>query len=70
MIHLFQMVTTNEGNSFISIDFYKENLKTADVIVLTTNHSVFNIEFIQQHAGLIVDMRNMIRESKEKVYKL
>jgi UDP-N-acetyl-D-glucosamine dehydrogenase len=40
------------------------------VVVLTNNHSVFDVEFIQQHARLIVDMRNMIKEPDENVYKL
>jgi len=45
-------------------------LADADVVILTTNHSAFDAEFIQQHAKLIVDMRNMIPEANENVYKL
>lgn len=47
-----------------------EALEQSDVVVLTTNHSAFDVNFIQQHANLIVDLRNMIKESSEKVYKL
>ena len=43
---------------------------SADVVVLTTNHSAFDVDFIQQHAKLIVDMRNMVKGAGEKVYKL
>ncbi len=63
-------VTTPEGSKLNSIELTAENLQKADVVVLTTNHSVFDVEFIQQHAKLIVDMRNMIKEGSENVYKL
>jgi UDP-N-acetyl-D-glucosamine dehydrogenase len=53
-----------------SIDLTPEALKNADCVVITTNHAAFNVEFIQQHARLIVDMRNMVREKDGKVYKL
>jgi UDP-N-acetyl-D-glucosamine dehydrogenase len=38
--------------------------------VLTTNHSAFDVEFVKKYARLIVDMRNMVKEASEKVYKL
>jgi UDP-N-acetyl-D-glucosamine dehydrogenase len=41
-----------------------------DVVVLTTNHSAFDVDYIQEHAELVVDMRNMIKEAGDKVYKL
>ncbi len=47
-----------------------QTLQDADVVVLTTNHDVFDIEFIKEHSRLIVDLRNMIKESSENVYKL
>ena len=47
-----------------------ETLQNADCVVLTTNHDAFNIEFIKEHSKLIVDMRNMVKEASEKVYKL
>ncbi len=63
-------VRTNEGISYTSVELSAKTLADADVVVLTTNHSAFDVEFIQQHAKMIVDMRNMIKESSEKVYKL
>ncbi|MDD2300179.1 MAG: nucleotide sugar dehydrogenase [Fermentimonas sp.] len=47
-----------------------EALAYAEVVVLTTNQSAFDVDFIQQHAKLIVDMRNMVKEASDKVYKL
>lgn len=63
-------VQTHNCASLKSIELTAKTLAEADVVVLTTNHSAFDVEFIQQHARLIVDMRNMIAEKSEKVYKL
>jgi UDP-N-acetyl-D-glucosamine dehydrogenase len=63
-------VTTNEGRTYTSVDLSAEILAHADVIVLTTNHKDLDLDFIQKHAQLIVDMRNMIKESGGKVVKL
>jgi UDP-N-acetyl-D-glucosamine dehydrogenase len=64
------MVKTNAGNNLESIELNEETLKGADCVVLTTNHTAFDVELIQLHAKLIVDMRNMVKESSEIVYKL
>ena len=63
-------VKTNNGNKLQSIELNKQNLNNADCVVLTTNHEAFDIEFIKEHAGLIVDMRNMVKEASDTVYKL
>lgn len=63
-------VKSNEGRLFNSEEFSIEILARADVVVLTTNHKDFDIQFIQKHAKLIVDLRNMIKEGSEKVTKL
>jgi UDP-N-acetyl-D-mannosaminuronate dehydrogenase len=76
-VHVFAVKTTRcnraaaeEGNTFKSADLSAKTLAEADVVVLTTNHSAFDINFIKENARLIVDMRNMIKENSEKVYKL
>lgn len=63
-------VTTHHGYNYHSVSLTAETLKEADVVVLTTNHNAFDVEFIQQHAQMIVDLRNMVKEDGEKVYKL
>lgn len=63
-------VETQQGLSLDSIQLTSESLQDADVIVLTTNHKVFDVEFIQKNAELIVDLRNMVKEADEKTYKL
>lgn len=60
----------HDGSISTSAELTEETLKQADCVVLTTNHDAFDVQFIQQHARLIVDLRNMIKVSDEKVYKL
>ena len=63
-------VKTNEGRKLNSVELTEELVKSADVVVLTTNHKVLDIDFIKQHSKLVVDLRNMIAEKSEKVFKL
>lgn len=63
-------VKTQEGNIYKSAALTEKKLQQSDCLVLTTNHGAFDVSFIQKHAKMIVDMRNMIRENSEKVYKL
>ena len=63
-------VKTNGGLKLHSTELSAETLAQADCVVLTTNHDAFDLEFIQKYAGLIVDMRNMVKAAGEKVYKL
>lgn len=60
----------SNGLKLNSVDLTAEALAESDVVVLTTNHSAFDVEFIQEHAQMVVDMRNMIKEAGDKVYKL
>jgi len=63
-------VETHYSASLQSIELTADALQNADCVVLTTNHKAFDVEFIQQHAKLIVDLRNMVKEAGENVYKL
>jgi UDP-N-acetyl-D-glucosamine dehydrogenase len=63
-------VKTHGGCELFSVELTSGVLAQADCVVLTTNHDAFDVAFIRQHARLIVDLRNMIRERSEKVYKL
>ena len=65
-----ESVQTPHGVSHKGVALTAETLNDADCVVLTTNHNVFDIKFIKEHSGLIVDMRNMIKEASDKVYKL
>lgn len=63
-------IKTHKGISYQSVALTPEKLRQVDCVVLTTNHKVFDMEMIQKHARLIVDMRNMVEEQAENVFKL
>jgi len=63
-------VITPNGKALKSVELSTELLKEHDLIVTTTNHSVYNSAFITENAKLIVDLRNMIEKNTEKVFKL
>lgn len=41
-----------------SVEFSAENLKQYDGVIISTNHSVYDITFIVEHSALVVDTRN------------
>lgn len=63
-------VKTNEGRNYNSLDLSSETLSNADCIVLTTNHKNINVDFVKEHSKLIVDLRNMVIDRSENVFKL
>ena len=63
-------IKTHKGISHQSVALTPEKLQQVDCVVLTTNHKVFDMEMIQKHARLIVDMRNMMKENGKSVFKL
>lgn len=62
-------IETPDGNVLSSVLMIKENLSKYDVVVITTNHSMYNSDVILENSNLIVDLRNMIPPN-DKVYKL
>lgn len=63
-------IKTSEDMLFNSIELTDEALQHADCVVLTTNHDVFNPVIVIEHASLIVDLRNVIKNTSEKTFKL
>lgn len=55
---------------FESVLLTKEILSNVDCVVITTNHSNFDIEFILKNSKLIVDLRNAVKVVSEDIYKL
>jgi len=41
-----------------------ELLASVDAVVVTTDHSSVDYEFVTEHASIVVDPRNAIRETK------
>lgn len=65
-----ETVQTPEGRTFTRLEYSAETLAAADCVVITTNHSDFEADFITSNSRLVVDMRNVIPNASEKVYKL
>jgi UDP-N-acetyl-D-glucosamine dehydrogenase len=63
-------IITTGGHSLQSVQLTEHQLQQADCVVITTNHSAFNPEFIEKHSKLVVDLKNLIKQPSEKVYKL
>lgn len=63
-------ICTEEKVRLTSTELNVKVLQKADCVVITTNHSEFEASFIEEHSNLVVDLRNVIKEASEKVYKL
>ncbi|WP_039766524.1 nucleotide sugar dehydrogenase [Caldicellulosiruptor sp. F32] len=62
---------TYKGKQYTSVDFTAETLGQYDIVVITTDHSKYDYQFIVDNAKLIFDTRNATKGIKsEKVYKL
>ena len=65
-------VTVNDKN-FKNTPLDDKTIESADCVVITTNHSCFNTDYIVNHSKLIVDTRNAVKNvsiETDKVFKL
>lgn len=61
-----------KGKKYYSVD-WKEAIDESDIVVITTNHSIYDYEEIVSKAKVVYDTRNATKEVKnnrEKIYKL
>ncbi len=59
------------GSKFKSVPLTTEALKTADCVVILTDHKCFDYDFIFEHSRLILDARNAIkRRGSKKLFTL
>lgn len=65
-----EAVETSPGEKYRSLELTAGLLQQADCVIITTNHSVFDISWIVEHANLVVDLRNAVDRKSDKVYKL
>lgn len=55
-----------------SVNLTPENISNYDCVLVSTDHSVYDFEFIVKHAQLVVDTRNAtvkVKENREKIVK-
>jgi UDP-N-acetyl-D-glucosamine dehydrogenase len=52
-----------------SVDLTAANISQYDVVLIATDHDVFDYELLRKHAKLIVDSRGVYRESYPNVVR-
>ena len=52
----------NHDLSMRSIDINKKKIKNFDVVIIVTDHDVFNYEFFRIHSKLLVDTRGIFKK--------
>lgn len=55
------------GKVYISIDLTEEALRNFDMVIITTDHSNVDYEFVVNHAPVVFDTRNATQKLKNKV---
>jgi len=53
-----------------SIELTKENLMKYDIVMIITDHSVYDPDFIAKNSKLVIDTRNLIKKSYPNVFKV
>ncbi|MFX0548038.1 nucleotide sugar dehydrogenase [Hathewaya histolytica] len=60
------------GKEYVSVD-YKEVIKEADLVIITTDHTDYDYEFVVENAKILYDTRNATKNvvnNREKINKL
>ncbi len=63
-------IHTEHEIEFESVTLSEAMIRSMDAIVFTTNHSIFDEEWIVDRAKIVVDLRNAVKFKSDKVYKL
>jgi UDP-N-acetyl-D-glucosamine dehydrogenase len=61
------------GHEFTGVALTQQELEASDAVVIITDHSTVDYQFVLDHAGLVIDARNMttkLRQSKARVVPL
>jgi UDP-N-acetyl-D-glucosamine dehydrogenase len=52
-----------------SVELTEQNLKKYDVVIIITDHSVYDPDFIAENSNLVIDTRNLIKKNYPNVFK-
>lgn len=55
-----------KGVSYQSVELTPEVLSTSDLVILTTMHTIYDYELIQQHAQMIFDTKNAFKQVQNR----
>ena len=67
------VIKMESGDDMKAVPLNEQALKTADCVVIVTDHSNFNYQWVADMASMIVDTRNATKNvigNKEKIFKL
>jgi len=67
-LHVPEMLIDN--TKITSVRLTSKELKKYDAVVILTDHSAYNYDFIIKNSQLIIDTRNAIKKKNKKVIKL
>lgn len=56
----------NRGKEYMSVDLTKDNLKAADIVIITTMHTVYDYQLIADNARMIFDTKNATKGLKQR----
>jgi UDP-N-acetyl-D-glucosamine dehydrogenase len=54
------------GKEYASVELTKENLKSADIVVITTMHTAYDYQLIAENAAMIFDTKNAMKDLKNR----
>jgi len=66
--HVCQVMV--DGKLYDSVGLTSKTLQSMDAVVLVTDHSAFDYDFITDYCNLLLDTRNAVKTNRENVYKL
>ncbi len=52
-----------------SVPLTEKRLKKSDAVVISTAHSVYDFEWVAEHAPLVIDTRNAVRKKRKNVIR-
>ena len=52
-----------------SVPLTAKRLQSCDVVIIATDHSVYDYEWIARHASLVIDTRNAVKKKRKNVIK-
>lgn len=58
------------GVSYESVSLTRETLQSMDIVVLVTDHSAVDYDFITKQCKLLLDTRNAVKSNRKNVYRL
>ena len=65
-----EAIETTAGRHYRSEELTAGLIQQSDCVIITTNHTSFDISWVVDNARLVVDLRNAVTWKSDKVYKL